>query len=173
VVSQPCDTVNRRRLALRQDCDLMHTVSDSPRVQDNAMDLCTGISGAPLLASLRYAGCCRSTGPCKVILLMGCTVTNVVARGRWCYSGESMLLGTTSHEAVHPTWHITQESIHIKYLNTFSNRLQTTKSETTYRLNLGTTCPSIGPSYSLDAATFGAPTPQTLLPPVFGRFTTF
>jgi hypothetical protein len=67
-VSQPCDTVNRRRLALRQDCDLMHTVSDSPRIQDNAMDLCTGLSGAPLLASLRYAGCCRSTGPCKVIL---------------------------------------------------------------------------------------------------------
>jgi hypothetical protein len=81
-VSQPCDTVNRRRLALRQDCDLMHTVSDSPRIQDNAMDLCTGISGAPLLASLRYAGCCRSTGPCKVILLMGCTVTTTVTRGR-------------------------------------------------------------------------------------------
>jgi len=76
-VSQPCDTVHRRRLALRQDCDFMHTLFSDGftrlRICGNAMDVCIGTFGAALLALLRYAG---------VVDLPGLTLSSTVVASR-------------------------------------------------------------------------------------------
>ena len=72
IVSQPCDTVQRRRLALRQDCDFMHTLFSGGFARTSY--LWHRNVRRDTVGFIKVCRCCRSTGPYAVMLPGECIV---------------------------------------------------------------------------------------------------